>query len=68
MQVAVLYDLLPVQSKKLRELTEEQDTWKDAYLSCWGPCDEEQRLNLVLVDRDEQPLPDTPSVWRSAFR
>lgn len=68
MQIALLYDLLPVQSKKFRELSEEQDTWKDAYLSCWGPCNAEQRLTLVLVDRDGQPQPDTPAVWRNAFR
>ncbi len=48
-----------MQSRKLRSLTEEQDAWKQACLHRW---------DAFLVDRDMQPLSDTPLTWRSAFR
>lgn len=40
-------------------MAEEQCAWKQACLDRW---------DAFLVDGDMQPLPDTPSVWRSAFR
>ena len=51
--------MLPVQSRRLKDLTEEQDAWKQACLHRW---------DAFLVDRDMQLLLDAPSTWRSAFR
>ena len=53
------HSALTMQSRKLRAMAEGQQAWKQACTERW---------DAFLVDKDTSPLPDTPSVWLSAFR
>ena len=48
-----------LQSTRLRTLAEEQPAWQKACIDRW---------QAFLVDGEMKALPDTPSVWREAFR